>query len=233
MKAFLLAAGLGTRLRPITDNIPKCLIPINGKPLLYIWLDLLEQEGIEEVLINVHYLGYEIDKAITARKNFIKIYLFYEEKLLGSAGTLIRNKDFVKGEENFYFLFSDNLTNVSLKEIYDFHKKKDSLFTTYAYYTDVPFRKGIFEFDDKSGKVISFEEKPEKPKSNLASAGIGVLNYGIFNYIKNLKFEDFSRDVMPRIVDKMYVLKTKKYIKDIGTKEDYLTAQKEWMLIKS
>lgn len=232
MKAFLLAAGLGTRLKPLTNNIPKCLIPINGIPLLHIWLDLLESAGIDEVLINTHYFADKIEKAILGRVNKIKIILYYEKELKGSGGTIKANYEFVKDEDDFFILYSDNLTNVSLQNIWNFHKSKDSIFTTYVYETNVPTQKGIFTAEP-SGKVISFEEKPTDPKNNLANAGIGVLNKKVFNYIEGDGIIDFGKNVMPKISDKMYILLTRKYIIDIGTTEDYKAAEIDWHLINN
>lgn len=233
MKAFLLAAGYGTRLKPLTDTLPKCLIPINGQPLLDIWLNLLENEGVTDVLINTHYLADKVKDFVKARKNKIEIVLSYEESLLGSGGTILKNKEFVKENENFFILYADNLTNVSLIDLVDFHRSKDSIFTTYVYETEVPKQKGIFTANLNSGKVLNFEEKPAEPKSNIANAGIGILNYRIFNYLDgNNEVIDFGKDIMPKIIDNMYVRLTDEFIKDIGTFKDYLSAQEEWKTLK-
>lgn len=228
MKAILLSAGYGTRLKPLTDIEPKCLLAINGKPLLYHWLDLLENENISEVLINTHHLAEKIGKSIKQRKNKIKITLSYEPQLLGSAGTIFANKKYLEKEENFLLLYSDNLTNVSLSTIINFHKQVDSIFTTFVYETEHPTEKGIFEYDIKTGKVLSFEEKPQQPKSNIANAGIGVLNKQIFNYYSPDIPLDFGNTIMPLITEKMYVLKTDKHIIDIGSVADYQAAQEIW-----
>lgn len=232
MKAFLLSAGLGTRMRPLTNDKPKCLLTVCGESLLYIWLDLLERDGVEEVLINTHYFPEKIEKAVNDRRNKIKIKLFYEKELLGSGGTILANRKFVENEEDFYILYSDNLTNISLKEILDFHKSVNSVFTTYVYETNVPEQKGIF-LTDETGKVLDFEEKPLRPKSNIANAGLGVLNKRIFNYFCYEKFLDFGKSIMPKIIGKMYIKKSDYYIKDIGTLKDYNTSQYEWGKIKS
>ena len=97
MKAILLSAGYGVRLKPLTDNTPKCLLPINEKPLLYHWLDLLENEGVTDVLINTHYLAEKIEQSIKQRKNAINVVLSYEPNLLGSAGTIFSNKKIFEG----------------------------------------------------------------------------------------------------------------------------------------
>jgi len=232
MKAFLLAAGYGTRLKPLTDSIPKCLVPINGKPLLEIWLELLEREGVTDVLVNTHYLSERVEEFICYRNNKINVELFHEDVLLGSGGTLLANKAFIRNDKDFYFLYADNITNISLNKLLRFHRSNNSIFSTYVYETKIPQQKGIFTADMKTGKVLGFEEKPKHPKSNLANAGIGILNNKIFNYLKDNKpFVDFGKDVMPELVDQMHIILTDKYIKDIGTINDYLQAQKEWKLI--
>ena len=269
MKAFLLSAGLGTRLKPLTDDIPKCLVEVCGKPLLYIWLDLLERDGVDEVLINTHYFADRVEEAVMKRDNKIKVKLFYEEELCGSGGTVLANEDFVRNEKDFFFIFADNLSNVSLKKIYDFHVRNDSLFTTYVYRTDVPKQKGIFVADE-NGKVLDFEEKPMLPKSDLASAGIGVLSAEVFeifkssdkeelrvesleskvkngDYVKDsppwrgtaepgggshVKVIDFGKDIMPKLINNMYVMETSDYIRDIGTMRDLEEAREEFSQLR-
>ena len=95
MRAILLAAGLGTRLRPITDTIPKCLVPINGKPLIDYWLEQLTKAGIEKFLINTHYLHEQVESYIEQSKFAGMVDLVYEEELLLTGGTVIANKDFI------------------------------------------------------------------------------------------------------------------------------------------
>ena len=92
MKAFLLAGGHGTRLKPLTDSIPKCLLPICGTPMLQIWFDLCRRYGIDEVLINLHTHGEAVRQFIEKNKNDLEVHLFEEETLLGSAGTLLANR---------------------------------------------------------------------------------------------------------------------------------------------
>ena len=90
----MLAAGLGTRLRPLTLNTPKCLVEINGEPLLINWLNKLKKIGCDEVLINTHYLASDVEKVIKEwGENNLKVTITYEEELLGTAGTLRRNLD--------------------------------------------------------------------------------------------------------------------------------------------
>ena len=140
MKAFLMAAGLGTRLRPITNTIPKCMVPIQGKPLLAWWMDLFEKHGVSDVLINTHYLPESVRKFIDLyNKNpehHTKMIESYEPILLGSAGTLRKNRDFVVGENSFLICYADNLTNADLTALAAFHKKL-ILFLPWDYFIQI------------------------------------------------------------------------------------------------
>ena len=115
MRAILLAAGLGTRLRPITNTIPKCLVPINGKPLIDYWLEQLTKAGIEKFLINTHYLHEQVEAYIERSKFAGMVNLVYEEELLLTGGTVIANKDFI-GNEPFMLVHADNLSLCDYKE---------------------------------------------------------------------------------------------------------------------
>lgn len=211
MKAFLLAAGLGTRLRPLTHTIPKCLIPINGKPLLQIWLDLCQNHGINEIFINTHHLphlvedyfkinGYSLffdrkiklknredqltNNLLTYEGKGLKIILSYEPSLLGSAGTILANQGFVEGEKEFFILYADNLTNVNLGDLLYFHRSHGDLFTMGLFKTERPKTCGIAELDG-DGKIVSFEEKPRNPETNFAAAGVYVASPSIFELFPN------------------------------------------------
>ena len=115
MRAILLAAGLGTRLRPITDTIPKCLVPINGKPLIDYWLEQLTKAGIEKFLINTHYLHEQVESYIEQSKFAGMVDLVYEEELLLTGGTVIANKDFIC-DEPFMLVHADNLSICDYKD---------------------------------------------------------------------------------------------------------------------
>ena len=98
MKAFLLAAGIGSRLRPITDTTPKCMVPIGGRPLLDIWLDAFGEAGIDEVLVNLHHLPHAVTEHLAFRTGIAQgPRRVFEPELLGSAGTLVANRDWVDG----------------------------------------------------------------------------------------------------------------------------------------
>ncbi len=239
MKAFLLSAGEGTRLRPLTNKIPKCLIPVNNKPLLHYWLKLCEKYGVEEVLINLHHLSSQIEEFLENNHYKVKIKKVYEKKLLGSAGTIAANKDFIEGEESFFIFYTDNLTNMNLRKMWKFHKTHQGTFTMGLFRTDFPQGCGIIKMN-KNYLISGFQEKPEHPVSNLANAGIYVAGSRLLNYIdeviKNQEKlieekisspPDLGYHILPGLVGKMYGYLIEEYFLEIGTWENYRRAQRE------
>jgi len=229
-KAFLLAAGLGTRLKPITDKIPKCLVPICGKPLLGWWIDLMERHGIKEVLINLHYLSNQVEEFLNSYSTQIKFHLFYEEKLLGSGGTLRENKNFVKDEKAFFILYADNLTNYNLTLFSDFHEKNKQLLSMALFEARDPKMCGISELDDNN-IIINFEEKPKYPKSKLANAGLYIAKPAIIDLIPNMEVTDIGFHLLPKLIGSMAGWKSKNFLMDIGTLENLNKANKDWSKI--
>lgn len=227
MKAFLLAAGVGSRLRPITDNIPKCLVPVNGKPLLDYWMELFEQYGIDHVLINTHYLAEKVESYVKESNFNITIELSYEDQLLGSAGTIIANRKFVESETAFLICYADNLTNINLKALMKYHNTNNSVCTLGVFKTSQPEQCGIVEID-QSNRIISFEEKPAQPKSNLAAAGLYVAHTEILNFIPEDYPVDFGFTVLPKLVGNMQAFLIDDYFIDIGSIENYEKAQTDW-----
>ena len=231
MKAFLLAAGLGTRLRPLTNDLPKCLVPIHGKPLLSYWIELMEKHHITQVLINLHHLPEQV-------KNFIQNYpspsitfqLYDEPELLGSGGTLRENKDFVRAEKDFFILYADNLTNINLTDFMAYHQQKKQAFTMALNRVENPYRCGIAELDEK-GMISAFVEKPQNPLSNLANAGVYIAKPEILELIPTTGNADIGYDLLPRLVGKMAGWETKDYLMDVGTIENLNRAGQEWALI--
>src|ERR1700739_570339 len=148
MKAFLLPAGNGTRLHPLTDRVPKCLLPIRGVPLLEIWLHNCEAAGITDVLVNTHAHMEAIRKFVAEQKTGVRMHLVEEPELLGSAGTLAENREFVVGEESFFIFYADVLTNVNLRRMLAFHAQKRLPSTLGIYQVPDPASCGIFTMDE-------------------------------------------------------------------------------------
>lgn len=231
MKAYLLAAGYGTRLRPLTDTIPKCLVPIHGQPLLDWWLALLRRHGVTDVLVNTHYLPEPVRafiKDYNRQNTGLTVYETYEPELLGSGGTIRKNRAFVRGEKDFLICYADNLTDADLAAFGEFHRKHDGVLSMAIFHTNVPKQCGIAELD-ADGRIVAFEEKPENPAGNLANAGIYMASQGIFRYLEPDKpVLDIGKDVLPRLVRQMYGWYTDGYLIDIGTPENYRKANEEW-----
>ncbi len=228
MKAFLLAAGLGTRLRPLTEHTPKCLVPINGKPLLAYWLELMEQHGITEVLINLHYLADQVRDFLNDHSPAkLSVVLFDEPELLGSGGTLRENKHFVDGESDFFILYADNLTNIDLSAFYQFHKAKGQVFSMALNRVDNPSSCGIATLS-QDDIITSFVEKPAHPTSNLANAGVYIAKPEILDLLPNKPITDIGYDLLPLLSNRMAGWQMTDYLIDIGTFDNLRKAEQEW-----
>ena len=175
MKAFLLAAGVGSRLRPITDTIPKCMVAITGRPLLDIWLDAFAAAGVDEVLVNLHHLPDVVRHHIAARTGFPAVRMVFEPQLLGSAGTLTANRRWLDSEEMFLACNADNLTDFDLRSLIDEHTEHDAIATLTAFHSDRPSAGGVLEVDE-AGMMTGFAEKPSQPASDLVNAGMYALH---------------------------------------------------------
>ena len=232
LKAFLLAAGLGSRLKPFTDTIPKCLLPFGSKPLLKIWLELLRKHGFDQVLINTHWHHDAVEQFLE-NQNERKLHVksVYEPELLGSGGTLLANRDWIDDAQPFFILYGDNLTNVNLSDMYSFHQGHGLPFTLGTFWTETPQDCGIAEIGD-DGVVRSFVEKPQNPKSNLAAAGVYVADRRIFNFFpqerKLTKPLDLGHHIIPNLVGKMRSYFISDFLMDIGTPESYELAKKAY-----
>ncbi|PIU32225.1 MAG: nucleotidyl transferase [Syntrophobacteraceae bacterium CG07_land_8_20_14_0_80_61_8] len=233
-KAFLLAAGLGTRLRPLTEHLPKCLLPIAGRPLLAIWLDLLESHGITQVLINTHWQHQRVERFLaTWPSDRLHIIQAHEPELLGSAGTLWTNRHWIANREPFLILYGDNLTNANLTSLMSFHRRHGLPFTLGVFPARDPTRCGIAEVNSE-GIVTGFEEKPEQPRSNLAAAGLYAADSRIFTDFP-IDSErppgplDLSFHILPRLIGRMKAYPIGDFLIDIGTPESYELAQKSWI----
>lgn len=230
MKAFLLAAGLGSRLKPITDKVPKCLVEINRHPMLDWWAKLLEEAGVDEILVNTHYLHEQVHDYIehfNGSGKKIKFKEFYEPKLMGSGGTVKANSAFVEKEEEFLICYADNICNVKLQKMLAYHKAKKSIFTMALFRTAHPKDCGIASVNEE-GRILNFTEKPEHPNGNLANAGIYIASQKIFPLFPDKEFIDFGKDMLPLLAGKMYGWEIKDYLLDIGTMENYERARREW-----
>jgi len=227
MKAFLLAAGVGSRLRPLTDTIPKCMVAIDGKPLLDIWLDAFNRAGVDEVLVNLHHLPEVVRQHIAARTGPPAVRTFFEPELLGSAGTLIANRDWIEGDELFLACYADNLTDFDLRSLVHAHRKHEEVATLTVFHSERPRAGGVVE-TDASGRVIGFVEKPARPVSDLTNAGMYAFHPSVLDEIDGVPPKDIGFDLLPQLVGRARAVLVEGYFRDIGTTDAYRRARKEW-----
>jgi mannose-1-phosphate guanylyltransferase len=227
MKAFLLAGGFGTRLRPLTDRTPKCLLPIRGVPILQIWLTLCREFGIEEVLINVHSHGDSVRRFVDEYKDGLEIRLFEEKVLLGSAGTLLANQNWVRKETSFWVFYADVLTTTNLTQLQDFHNRHGQIATIGVYEVSDPSRCGIVQVD-RHGMVRDFVEKPVVPIGNLAFSGLMLATPAVLDLIPDTTPADLGFHVLPKMVGRMTAYRIPDFLIDVGTLETYQAAQESW-----
>ncbi len=227
MKAFLLAAGLGTRLRPVTDTTPKCMLVIGGRPMLDIWLDAYGRAGVDEALINLHHLPDVVRRHVAARAGPPAVRTFYEPELLGSAGTLVANRRWVDGEEFFLACYADNLTDFDLRSLVRAHRAHDAPATLAVFHSDNPSAGGVVELDG-AGLVIGFAEKPSEPVSDLTNAGIYAFHPCVLDEIGGEPPRDIGYDLLPRLVGRARAVPVEGYFRDIGTPAAYQRAREEW-----
>jgi mannose-1-phosphate guanylyltransferase len=219
MNAILLAAGLGTRLRPITDSIPKCLVTIKGRPLLELWLEKLVSSGIESILINTHYLPNQVNNFISKNIYQKKVKLIHEIELNGTAGTLLNNIDFYNNSDGM-LIHADNycLADLNKFKLVHYNRSSSVLITMMTFLTDSPNECGIVELNE-NGIVTSFHEKKINPPGNIANGAVYILSSEFINKMKNdfNYAKDFSTEVLGALVGKIQTYHVKNLLIDIGT----------------
>jgi len=228
-RAMILAAGAGTRLKPLTIKTPKALLPIDGTPLIVHQIGWLKSWGISQVAINLHHLGIKIKEFLGDGSRFgVKITYSPEEILLGTAGGVKRMESLFT--ETFVVLYGDVLTDFNLGNLIKFHRTKKSIATLALIEVNNAENVGVVEIDEK-GRVKSFIEKPRgnyKTKA-LGNGGVYVLEKDIFNYIPREGFSDFAYNTFPDLIKYNmplygYVLDTGSYLLDIGIMDNYQKA---------
>jgi len=230
MKAMILAAGEGTRLRPLTLNTPKVMLPIAGKPLLEYILDLLRFHSITEVAINLHHLPKAVMDWLGDGDKFgIRVTYSVEDPILGTAGALTKLRDFF--DDTFVVIYGDMLTNLDISSLVEFHQAKGALATVTLFEVEDPSSYGIVEIDSEN-RILRFVEKPAPgtTSSNLANAGIYVLQPEVIDYIPSETFYDFGYDLFPALLSKgarLFGYVTTDSILDTGTMENYHRAERD------
>ena len=230
-----MAGGKGTRLHPLTITLPKPLVPIANKPLLFHLIELLKKYEFDEIIITANTLGTQISK-ILGDGNALGVNIKYEweEDPLGTAGGLKKFEEELN--ETFLVISGDILTNIDLSEMFSFHKKKNGIATLALTHVDVPTDYAIVT-KDNSGRVIRFLEKPSWNEvfSNTINVGIYILEPIILDYLKKHQAFDFSRQLFPLLLEKgepFFGYFTRNYWLDIGTPRRYFQANQDVMTEK-
>jgi mannose-1-phosphate guanylyltransferase len=229
VRALLLAAGLGTRLRPLTDTLPKCLVPIRGRALLGIWLDRLQRAEIGPLLINTHYLSGLVESFVETSPYRGNVRLVHEAELRGTAGTLMHNLDYFNGEDAM-LIHADNYCLADISSFVRAHRNRpaDCVMTMMTFRTSHPELCGIVE-QDKRGVVTAFHEKVANPPGDTANGGVYILSNELLMQLnadfKNAK--DFSTQVIPHLIGRIYSHHTSEIFIDIGTPESYADANEQ------
>ncbi len=227
MKAMILAAGEGTRLRPLTETLPKPMVPIVGTPLLERTLVWLAGEGIMEAAINLYHRPQMIPSYFGDFFAGIRLHYFFEETLRGTSGG-VKAAESVLGDAPFFVIYGDNLIHADLRRLAAFHASHPGLGTVALFHHPNPTAAGIVGLDAGS-RITRFVEKPPAGEvfSDLANAGVYVLEPAVFPFIPVNAASDFGRDIFPALLAQnkpLYGTPLGGYLQDTGTPEAYRQA---------
>ncbi len=228
-KALILAAGLGTRLRPLTDSMPKPMLPIGGVPLLERLLRLLARHGVTDAAVNLHYFPELVLSHFKDVDCGLRVRFSVEEELLGTAGAVNGFPGFF--DEPFFVLYGDVFTTAGLSAFSRDHARLGGAATIGLYRVDNPCECGLVDMDE-TGRIRRFVEKPPVAFTDLANAGIYALSPEVLDFIPASGFCDFGKDVFPAMLEKglpMYGRPIEEYLIDIGSKAKYEKANRDFL----
>jgi mannose-1-phosphate guanylyltransferase len=214
---MVLAAGLGTRLRPLTYEITKPMVPVLDRPVMAHILDLLERHGFEEVIANLHYFPDSI-RAYFGEGGPLSYR--YEEELLGTAGGVRACAEFF-GEEPFLVISGDALTDIDLTALAARHREAGGIATLAVKQVSDTREYGVV-LHDRAGRITGFQEKPqpEEALSDLGNCGIYVFDPAIFDYFPERPFADWAQDVFPALLEHdvpFHIHEIRDYWNDVGS----------------
>lgn len=222
VKGVVLAGGLGTRLYPLTRRTAKCMLLVNGKPLLEHVIRYMVSYGIKEIVLTVGYKRKQImDHFGNGQHLGVKIHYSLETKPLGTAGSFRNASRFI--DSTVVVIQGDNLTNFDLNRIVSFHRTKKALATIVLTSISNPKGFGLARID-RNNRIIRFEEKPARRFSNLINSGLYILDPKVLSHIPKNKMFDFSTDLFPLLLKEklpLFGVIVKGYWLDVGTPEAY------------
>jgi NDP-sugar pyrophosphorylase family protein len=233
MKAMILAAGEGTRLRPLTDNIPKCMVPVGGKPLIEHTIEWLHKHGICEIMMNLHHRPNVVTEHFGDGHEWgVEITYSIEAELLGTAGGVKNVESYFDGP--FFLWYGDNLCTCDLKSMRETHERKGGIASIAIHQRKDPTKSGMVELDEND-RITRFIEKPHRDQvtSDWVSAAIFILETRVFDYIPSVGEPDFGHNVIPEMLaagESLYGnrLSSNEIIFWIDTPEDLRRVQKQF-----
>lgn len=231
-KVFILAAGLGTRLRALGLDVPKVMVDIGGKPLLQHHIELFRAQGVREFIVNLHYRPEKITEYFGDGSAFgVSITYSHEPELLGTAGAVKQMEERLR-DGTFVVLYGDNLLRLDFAPLLAFHRARKAAATVALFESAEPWTGGVVA-TEADGRVRSFIEKPprEEVSTNLISAGIFLLEPEALDFIPRGVFSDFGRDIVPQWLARglpFFAMKPRAYIRDIGTPERLAAARADY-----
>jgi mannose-1-phosphate guanylyltransferase/phosphomannomutase len=234
MRAVIIAGGSGTRLRPLTYNTPKPMVPLFGKPFLQYQLEHLKRHGVTEIVINLHYLS-EVIEAYFGDGSELGLKIFYslEEKPLGTAGAVkLAEEHFT--DEPLIVLNGDILTDIDLTEMIDFHRINRARVTLAMIKVADPTSYGLI-FTEENGQISRFLEKPSWDEATVdtVNAGIYILDPSVFRYVPRHEAYSFERGLFPLLLqlnERVFGYTTDSYWLDIGSPQKYLQAHNDILM---
>lgn len=222
MKAFILSAGLGTRLRPVIEGKPKVMAEIGGKPVLEHLINLCKIHGFISIIINLHYLPQAVVDYFGdgSRLGVSIVYSLEKEKIMGGAGALKRAENLI-GNEAFIVLNGDVMTNVNLSEMIAFHRQKKGLGTFLVHDTDHPQDSDLVEFDENHLINKFFRGSPDYAKKPISKTGTHIFEPEVLRFIPADIEYSLEHDLIPDLLRKNKMLyafyDNEAYSKDMGT----------------
>lgn len=226
MKVVIIAGGMGTRIASINKDIPKAMIPINGKPILEYQIMLAQRYGYSNFIFIIGHLGEHISNYFgNGSKWHVNIEYYHEQQPLGTAGALAYLKE--KLTEDFFVFYGDTIMDFNMNDMLQYHQNKRADATLLVHPNDHPYDSDIIDID-RNGEIIHFYNKPH-PKDfichNIVNAALFIFSPKILNYIKAGEKSYIEKDTLPQCLKnglRLFGYVSAEYIKDMGTPDRYL-----------
>lgn len=220
MKLVLMAGGKGERLYPLTKEVPKPMLPLDGKPVLEHTIEWAKRQGLKDIIICSGYLAHVIEEHFGNGEKFgVNIKYSIEKEPLGTAGPLRHAKELI-GNDDFIMLHADILCQINAKPLIEFHRNNNALCALVIHKSSHPHDSDLIE-TDKTGRVVKFWKKPhtEAPPTELGNSGMHVFSARIMDFIPEGKYS-MEKELLPKIVEikeRVYGYHTEEFLKDMGT----------------